>query len=144
MAAAALFLLLGRWVAALYTDYLWYDSLGAAEVWRTRVATTLALGAGSFAVAALFAYVNFYAVRQSVVSLVLPRRLANIEIGEEVPGRYLLFAAGAMPGTRRSSRGSDARSGRPIRTSGPTSASSCTGCRSRRRCTSGRSSSSPW
>jgi uncharacterized membrane protein (UPF0182 family) len=96
MAAAALFLLLGRWVAALYTDYLWYDSLGAAEVWRTRVATTLALGAGSFAVAALFAYVNFYAVRQSVVSLVLPRRLANIEIGEEVPGRYLLFAAGAL------------------------------------------------
>jgi uncharacterized protein len=96
LAAAALFLLLGRWAAALYTDFLWYDSLGAAVLWRTRIAGTAALSAGSFAVAALFAFVNLYAVRHSVVSLVLPRRLANIEIGEEVPGRYLLFAAAAL------------------------------------------------
>ena len=96
LAAVALFLLLGRWVAALYTDYLWYHSLGVAEIWRTRVSTTLALSAGSFAVAALFAFVNLYAVRHSVVSLVLPRRIGNIEIGEEVPGRYLLLAAAAL------------------------------------------------
>ena len=56
VAATALFLLLGRWLTALYTDYLWYDSLQAAEVWRTRVATTLALSAASFAVAAVFAW----------------------------------------------------------------------------------------
>jgi uncharacterized membrane protein (UPF0182 family) len=96
LAAAALFLLLGRWIGALYTDFLWYESLGAAEVWRTRVVTTLMLGGTSFAVAALFAFVNLYAVRQSVVSLVLPRRIANIEIGEEVPGRYLLFIAAGL------------------------------------------------
>ena len=96
LAALALFLLLGRWVAALYTDYLWYRSLGVAELWRTRVATTLVLSAGSFAGAAFFAFVNLYAVRHSVVSLVLPRRIGNIEIGEEVPGRYLLLAAGAL------------------------------------------------
>ncbi|HET9013056.1 MAG TPA: UPF0182 family protein [Gemmatimonadaceae bacterium] len=96
LAAAALVLLLGRWIGALYTDFLWYDSLGAAEIWRTRVATTLALSAGSFAVAALFAFVNLYAVRQSVVSLVLPRRIANVEIGEEVPGRYLLLAVAVL------------------------------------------------
>ncbi len=96
LAAVALLLLLGRWGAALYTDFLWYDSLGAADVWRTRVLTTLALAAGSFAVSTLFAFVNLYAVRQSVVSLVLPRRIANIEIGEEVPGRYLLLAAAVL------------------------------------------------
>ena len=96
LAATALFLMTGRWVAALYTDYLWYDSLAAADVWRTRVITTLTLSAGSFAVAALFAFVNLYAVRHSVVSLVLPRRIANIEIGEEVPGRYLFFAAAIL------------------------------------------------
>jgi uncharacterized membrane protein (UPF0182 family) len=94
--ATALLLLLGRWAAALHTDFLWYQSLGATDVWRTRVLTTLGLAAGSFAVAALFAFVNLYAVRHSVVSLVLPRRLANIEIGEEVPGRYLLLAASAL------------------------------------------------
>ncbi|MEO8336828.1 MAG: UPF0182 family protein [bacterium] len=88
----ALVLLVGRWSAALYTDYLWYVSLGARSVWRAKLATTAALTAASFAVVALFSFVNFYAVRQSVVSLVLPRRMANIEIGEEVPGGYL-FAA---------------------------------------------------
>ena len=51
---------------------------------------------GSGVVAALFAFINLYAVRQSVVSLVLPRRLGNLEIGEEVPGRYLMGAAIAL------------------------------------------------
>lgn len=93
LAAAAAFLLAGRWVAALYTDYLWFASLSAADVWRARIVTTLTMSLGSFAVAWLFAFVNLFAVRHSVVSLVLPRRIANIEIGEELPGRYLLFAA---------------------------------------------------
>jgi uncharacterized protein len=96
LAAAAVLLLLGRWLSALYADFLWYSSLGAVEVWRARVMTTGALGAASFAAAALFALVNLYAVRRSVVSLVLPRRIANIEIGEEVPGRYLFFIAAAL------------------------------------------------
>jgi uncharacterized membrane protein (UPF0182 family) len=65
-------------------------------VWRARLGTSAVLGATSFAVAALFAFVNLYAVRQSVVSLVLPRRIANIEIGEEVPGRMLLLAVIAL------------------------------------------------
>ncbi|MDB4889949.1 MAG: hypothetical protein JWL61_1804 [Gemmatimonadetes bacterium] len=93
---AALVLLVGRWSAALYTDYLWYLSLGARDVWRAKVATTTVLTAASFVVVALFAFVNFYAVRQSVVSLVLPRRIANIEIGEEVPGKYLFLAVLVM------------------------------------------------
>lgn len=93
LVAAAILLVLGRWSTGLYTDYLWYASLGATSVWRARIATIVVLWVGSFAVASLFAFVNFYAVRRSVVSLVLPRRIANVEIGEEVPGRYLLFAA---------------------------------------------------
>jgi uncharacterized membrane protein (UPF0182 family) len=96
LAAAALILVLGRWSTGLYTDYLWYASLGASSVWRARVATTVALWVGSFAVASLFAFVNLYAVRRSVVSLVLPRRIANVEIGEEVPGRFLLLAASLL------------------------------------------------
>ncbi len=89
---AALVLLVGRWSASIYTDYLWFNSLGAREVWRARLSMSAVLTVGSFVVAALFAFVNVYAVRQSVVSLVLPRRMANIEIGEEVPGKYLFFA----------------------------------------------------
>jgi len=96
LAAAAVILVLGRWTTGLYTDYLWYASLGAASIWRARVGTVLLLWVGSFALASLFAFVNLYAVRRSVVSLVLPRRIANVEIGEEVPGRYLLLVASLL------------------------------------------------
>jgi uncharacterized protein len=92
LAAAALLLALGRWGSEQYTDYLWYASLGAKAVWRAQWLVSSALWVGSFLISAAFAFVNFYAVRQSVVSLVLPRRIANIEIGEEVPSRYLLLA----------------------------------------------------
>jgi hypothetical protein len=96
LAIAALLLLLGRWLTALYADYLWFASLDAVEVWQAHIATASILGVSSFTVAALFALVNLYAVRQSVVSLVLPRRIANIEIGEEVPGRYLFSIAAVL------------------------------------------------
>jgi uncharacterized membrane protein (UPF0182 family) len=92
LAAAALVLALGRWGSEQYADALWFDALGASELWRTRFLTRLGLRLASFLAASAFAFVNLYAVRQSVVSLVLPRRIANIEIGEEVPSRYLLLA----------------------------------------------------
>ncbi|MDB4886404.1 MAG: hypothetical protein JWN79_1842 [Gemmatimonadetes bacterium] len=96
LAATAVLLLLGRWSAALYTDFLWFQSMGAAAVWRARLATTAAIETGSFLVAAAFAFANVYAVRRSVVSLVLPRRIANLEIGEEVSAQYLLYAVLAL------------------------------------------------
>ncbi|MDB4883229.1 MAG: hypothetical protein JWL95_1995 [Gemmatimonadetes bacterium] len=96
IAAVALLLALGRWGSERYTDYLWYASLGAQDVWRAQWLMSTTLWVGSFLAAAAFAFVNFYTVRQSVVSLVLPRRIANIEIGEEVPGRYLLLATIAL------------------------------------------------
>jgi uncharacterized membrane protein (UPF0182 family) len=86
----ALVLLLGRWTASLSADYYWYRSMDAAQVWRARMATTLVLTLASFLFAAGFAFLNLYAVRQSVVSLVLPRRIGNLEFGEEVNGRYLV------------------------------------------------------
>jgi uncharacterized membrane protein (UPF0182 family) len=96
LAVAALVLLLGRWASEQYTDALWYDSLGARDVWNARFMNAMILRIGSFLAASAFAFVNLYAVRQSVVSLVLPRRIANIEIGEEVPSRYLLIATALM------------------------------------------------
>lgn len=90
-AAAAILLVLGRVVAGTYADYLWYQSLGATALWRMRIEGLATLRLGFAAAAAIFAFLNLYAVRQSVVSLVFPRRLGNLEIGEEVPGRYLLI-----------------------------------------------------
>ena len=93
LAAAAVLLIAGRELAGVYADYLWYDSLSAKELWATRLAAELTLRVGSMVIAGLFAFANLYAVRKSVVSLVLPRRLGNLEIGEEVPGRYLIGTA---------------------------------------------------
>ncbi len=92
----AIVLIVGRLLATAYADSLWYDSLGASALWRARVSATAALRVGSALAGTLFAFANLYAVRQSVISLVFPRRLGNLEIGEEVPGRYLMGAAIAV------------------------------------------------
>ena len=92
----ALLLLLGKALAGVYVDYRWFSALGAESVWWARVENLTILRGLSGAVATVFFFCNLYAVRHSVVSLVLPRRVANIEIGEEVPSRYLLLAVIAM------------------------------------------------
>jgi uncharacterized membrane protein (UPF0182 family) len=94
--AVAVLLLAGRAITGVYVDYRWYQALGAGEVWRTQFTTSVWLRLASAALATLFVFANLYAVRHSVVSLVLPRRLANLEIGEEVPGRHLVLAAAVL------------------------------------------------
>jgi len=96
LVGAALALLLGRGVARIYTDHAWYAALGAADIWRAKYGALLALRSASWIVATLFVFANLYAVRQSVVSLVLPRRIGNLDIGEEVPRRQLTWTAAAL------------------------------------------------
>ena len=95
-AAIALILLLGKALAGVYVDYRWFAALDAEAIWWARVENLLILRGLSGVVATIFFFCNLYAVRHSVVSLVLPRRVANIEIGEEVPSRYLLLAVIGM------------------------------------------------
>ncbi|HYC52018.1 MAG TPA: UPF0182 family protein [Gemmatimonadaceae bacterium] len=96
IAGAALLLLAGRVIAEVYTDYLWYAALGSAEIWRAKYVALTVLRLLCGTVASLFVFANLYAVRQSVVSLVLPRRIGNLDIGEEVPRRQLSWTAGAL------------------------------------------------
>ena len=93
---AAALLIAGRAITGVYVDYRWFEALGAGDVWRAQILNSLWLRTASAAVATLFVFANLYAVRHSVVSLVLPRRLANLEIGEEVPGRHLVLAAAVL------------------------------------------------
>src|SRR5687768_11906428 len=90
LGAVALLLVAGREIASLYTDHLWFQGMGASRLWRTRLAYTAAITGLSAILAGLVVFLNLYAVRRSIVSLILPRRVANIEIGEEVPGHYLM------------------------------------------------------
>jgi uncharacterized membrane protein (UPF0182 family) len=93
VAAGALTLLIGRSLASAFVEYQWFQSLGAGEVWRVRALDTLLVRSVGSLVGALFAFANLAAVSNSIVSLVLPRRVANIEIGERVPGTRLVAAA---------------------------------------------------
>ena len=91
--AVALVLLAGRVIAGLYVEHEWYESLGAVALWRAQLENTILLRTTSFVVAGAFAFANLWAVRSSVVHLVLPRRVGNIDFGEQVPPRYLFVAA---------------------------------------------------
>ena len=92
----AALLVAGRAITGVYVDYRWYQALGAGDVWAAQMGNSAVLRLVSGLAATLFVFANLYAVRHSVVSLVLPRRLANLEIGEEVPGRHLVLAAAVL------------------------------------------------
>jgi hypothetical protein len=96
LGAIALVLLVGRALAGIYAEYRWYAAVGAQDVWDLRLASETLLRALALSVAGAIGFANFWGVRHSVVSLVLPRRLANIEIGEEVPARVLMVIVIAM------------------------------------------------
>jgi len=89
LVAAAAVLLLGRALALVYADYSWYSALDASALWSERAGDAAIIHAISAAVAGLFALLNLFSIRRSIVSLAFPRRLGNVEFGEAVPARYL-------------------------------------------------------
>jgi uncharacterized membrane protein (UPF0182 family) len=89
LVAGAAVLLVGRLVAVIYAEYSWYDTLGATPLWKERVNDAFVIQISSATFAALFALVNLFAIRRSIVSLAFPRRLGNVEFGEAVPQRQL-------------------------------------------------------
>ena len=93
LAGLALALLGGRWLASLYGDWAFHHALGTEAVWRSKVMTVALLRSAVFLVTFGFVFANLYAVRQSIVSLVLPRQVGNLEIGEAIPTRRLTLLA---------------------------------------------------
>ena len=88
----------GRLIASTYVDYRWFAALGPGplSVWRARVTDLVALRLALSLAGAAFLFANLFGVSSSVESLVLPRRLGDLEIGEKVPGRQLLWSAAAL------------------------------------------------
>src|SRR5215217_211211 len=93
IALAAAVLFTGRIIALLYADHEWYVALGAEPLWQERARDLAIIHLVSAVFSGLFALVNLYAIRRSIVSLAFPRRLGNVEFGEEVPERFLDRAA---------------------------------------------------
>ncbi len=93
LAGGALALLAGRWISGVYADWAFFNALGFDAVWRGKAVAHSVLTAGAFAGVAVVAFLNFFAVRQSIVSLVLPQRLGDLEIAEAVPTQRLTVVA---------------------------------------------------
>ncbi|MEO5590750.1 MAG: UPF0182 family protein [Gemmatimonadaceae bacterium] len=98
MFALASVLLIGRAAAVIFADHAWYHALDAGAVWNEKIADMAVIHIVSLVFAGLFALVNLYAIRRSIVSLAFPRRLANVEFGEEVPEGALDRAAFVLAG----------------------------------------------
>ena len=92
----AIVLLAGRGIAAVYVDYLWYASLGAEAIWKVKAVASAAVWILSTVAGIAFVFANLYAVRRTVASVTLPSRVANLEIGEELPPPYLTGAAAVL------------------------------------------------
>ena len=71
--ALAFFLVVGRYTVGVLAEWSWYEAMGALPLYRSKLLHELALRGGSLLVAFGFALANLFAVRSSVVSLVLPR-----------------------------------------------------------------------
>lgn len=96
LVVVATVLLVGRGVALLFSDHEWYAALGATSVWRDKLASTALLYGVALAVGTAFAWVNLTAVRRSVLAVVVPKRVGNVEFGEEVPSGRLRVVTLAM------------------------------------------------
>jgi len=98
LALAAALLLIGRLAALTYADHAWYQALGATPLWSERLRDLTVIHVLSAVFAGLFALLNLSAIRRSIMSLAFPRRLGNVEFGEEVPRRFLDRASFVLAG----------------------------------------------
>lgn len=96
IAALALLLLAGRAASAVWADYQWFAALDALDVWRRQWRDAAIARGAAFVLGTAFAAANIAGVRQSILLLVLPRRLGNLEIGEQVSARALDVAVGGV------------------------------------------------
>lgn len=90
LAGIALVYLVLTALGTLWTDYLWFDSVGFASVWTRRWTTSLALGAGGVLFAGLLIWVNLY-LADRLAPRFFPQDLAE---EEELVARFRSWSEG--------------------------------------------------
>ncbi|MFM8780830.1 MAG: UPF0182 family protein, partial [Gemmatimonadota bacterium] len=86
----------GRGISGLVAGAAQAEALCVRPCWRLFTAMDLSLRTLVAAVAALVLFANLLAVRHSIVSVVLPRQIGNLRIGEAIPMRLLTLGAAAV------------------------------------------------
>ncbi len=87
--AIVLAVILGDALNQLYTDALWYASLGYAGVYWTRLGITVAVRLAVGVLGAALVLLNLWFVARQLGPVHLRRRYGNLEIAERVPRGYL-------------------------------------------------------
>ncbi|MFC1660648.1 UPF0182 family protein [Gemmatimonadota bacterium] len=78
-------LLLGRAVASLFVEVLWFDSVGYGSVFWTRTLAEGGMRVLAGVVTALLAFLNFRIVATTLSDIQIKRRFGNLEIAERIP-----------------------------------------------------------
>lgn len=79
----------GRAAAGLYTDALWFSSLGYSSVFWRQVGTGLVVRLIAGGVAAGVVFLNLWIVGRQIGPVRLRRRYGNLEISEQIPAAYI-------------------------------------------------------
>jgi len=87
LTAVLLILLLGRAGSGFYTDALWYENLGYAGTFWTRVITEVIVRSVTTLIAAAFVFFNLWIVSRRLGPVHVRRRYGNLEIAEQIPRR---------------------------------------------------------
>ena len=90
--ALVLLLVGGRLAAEFVEDLLWYQTLGMQRVFWTRWFATAAVRLTLGAIFAIALFLNLSVVTRTLGTIRVRRRVANIEIAERLPERYILAA----------------------------------------------------
>lgn len=97
----AVILILGRVIAAFYTDALWFSHTGYASVFWTRFNIALGARAAAALFGGLFVLANLWYVTRQLGPVHVRRRYGNIEISEQIPRRIVtigMFVASILAG----------------------------------------------
>jgi len=89
-------MLVGRALAGLFTEVLWYRSVGYERVFWTRLAVEGGTKVLAGALAAVLAFLNFRVVARSLHGIQIRRKFGNLEIAERIPRRAILLGVTAL------------------------------------------------
>jgi uncharacterized protein len=82
-------LIVGRAWGALVGDHAWFDALGFGDVWWWQTRVSLVLKGVTGAVATVAMRLHFAAIRRSIVSVVVPGQLGDLEFSGAVAERTI-------------------------------------------------------
>jgi uncharacterized membrane protein (UPF0182 family) len=82
-------LLLGRAIADIYTEVLWFSSAGFASVYWTGFVAEGGVRVAAGGLTVLFAFFNFRIVARTLGDIRIKRKVGNLEIAERIPERTI-------------------------------------------------------